>query len=57
MTGAQRLVLLASILGSFVAFLDMSVVNVALPAISRDLGGGLSAQQWVVDATCSPSGR
>jgi EmrB/QacA subfamily drug resistance transporter len=26
------------------------VVNVALPAIARDLGGGLSAQQWVVDA-------
>ena len=35
MTRAQRLVLVASILGSFVAFLDMSVVNVALPAISR----------------------
>src|SRR5947208_13014486 len=46
----QRLVLLASILGSFVAFLDASVVNVALPAIERDLGGGISAQQWIVDA-------
>jgi EmrB/QacA subfamily drug resistance transporter len=50
MTRAQRLVLVASILGSFVAFLDVSVVNVALPAIRRDLGGGISAQQWVVDA-------
>src|ERR1043165_8929835 len=50
MTRAKRLVLVASILGSFVAFLDMSVVNVALPAIRRDLGGGISAQQWVVDA-------
>ena len=50
MTRAQRLVLVASILGSFVAFLDVSVVNVALPAISRGLGGGISAQQWVVDA-------
>jgi len=49
-TSAQRLVLLASILGSFVAFLDMSVVNVALPAIRGDLGGGISAQQWIVDA-------
>ena len=49
-TGAQRLVLLASILGSFVAFLDASVVNVALPAIRGDLGGGISAQQWIVDA-------
>jgi EmrB/QacA subfamily drug resistance transporter len=33
-----------------VAFLDGAIVNVALPAIQRDLGGGLSAQQWVVDA-------
>ena len=45
-----RLVLIISILGSFVAFLDGSIVNVALPAISRDLGGGLALQQWVVDA-------
>jgi EmrB/QacA subfamily drug resistance transporter len=29
---------------------DGSVVNVALPAIQRDLGGGLTLQQWVVDA-------
>jgi EmrB/QacA subfamily drug resistance transporter len=46
----QRLVLIISILASFVAFLDGSVVNVALPAIARNLGGGLSVQQWVVDA-------
>jgi EmrB/QacA subfamily drug resistance transporter len=46
----NRLILSASILGSFVAFLDGSVVNVALPAIQRDLGGGLALQQWVVDA-------
>ena len=46
----QRLVLLVSILASFVAFLDGSIVNVALPAISRELGGGLVTQQWVVDA-------
>jgi len=50
MTRAQRVVLVASILGSFVAFLDASVVNVALPAIRNDLGGGISAQQWIVDA-------
>jgi len=50
MTTRQRLVLVVSILASFVAFLDGSVVNVALPAISRDLGGGLAVQQWVVDA-------
>jgi EmrB/QacA subfamily drug resistance transporter len=39
-----------AILASFVAFLDGSVVNLALPAISDDLGGGLATQQWVVDA-------
>lgn len=46
----NRLVLVACILGSSVAFVDASVVNVALPAIQRDLGGGLALQQWVVDA-------
>lgn len=50
MTSQQRLVLTVAILASFVAFLDGSVVNVALPAISKELGGGLSTQQWVVDA-------
>jgi EmrB/QacA subfamily drug resistance transporter len=50
MTGQQRLVLSIAILASFVAFLDGSVVNVALPAISSELGGGLPTQQWVVDA-------
>lgn len=50
MTRQQRLVLIVSILASFVAFLDGAIVNVALPAIQRELGGGLSAQQWIVDA-------
>jgi EmrB/QacA subfamily drug resistance transporter len=50
MSRTQRLVLVASILGSFVAFLDMAVVNVALAAIRAELGGGLAAQQWIVDA-------
>jgi MFS family permease len=43
-------VMMVAIMVSMVAFLDGSVVNLALPAIRRDLGGGLSAQQWVVDA-------
>ncbi len=50
MSKQQRLVLFISILASFVAFLDGSVVNVALPAIVHELGGGLVVQQWVVDA-------
>ena len=50
MTGQQRLVVAIAALASFVAFLDGTIVNVALPAISRELGGGLVTQQWVVDA-------
>ena len=41
---------MACILGSTIVFVDSTVVNVALPAIQRDLGGGLALQQWVVDA-------
>jgi EmrB/QacA subfamily drug resistance transporter len=50
MSRQQRLVLAVSILASFVAFMDGAIVNVALPAIQHELGGGLSAQQWIVDA-------
>lgn len=46
----QKRVLYVAIVASFMAFLDSSVVNLALPAISRELGGGLVVQQWVVDA-------
>jgi EmrB/QacA subfamily drug resistance transporter len=49
-TRDQRLVLWIAILASFVSFLDGSVITVALPAIARNLGGGLITQQWVVDA-------
>src|SRR5947209_5522232 len=49
-TARKRLTLIACILGSIIVFIDSTVVNVALPAIQRDLGGGLAAQQWVVDA-------
>ena len=50
MTRRQRLTLVAAILGSGVATIDGTIVNVALPAIQRDLGGGLPAQQWVSNA-------
>jgi len=49
-THRQRLTLLAAILGSGVAAIDGTIVNVALPAIENDLGGGLSAQQWISNA-------
>jgi EmrB/QacA subfamily drug resistance transporter len=46
----KRIVLLASILGSGIVFLDGTIVNVALPAIRADLHGGLAHQQWIVEA-------
>ena len=45
---ARRFTLAVAILGSAMAFIDGSVVNVALPAIQRDLGAGGRAVQWVV---------
>ncbi len=49
MTPRQRRVLIVAILSTFVAFLDGSIINVALPAIAREFGGDLALQQWVVD--------
>ncbi|HUH67642.1 MAG TPA: MFS transporter [Mycobacterium sp.] len=42
-------VMVVAIMVSMVVFLDGTVVNLALPATERDLGGGLTLQQWVVD--------
>ncbi|MFP3554380.1 DHA2 family efflux MFS transporter permease subunit [Paraburkholderia sp. SIMBA_049] len=46
----KRLALGATILGSSMAFIDGSVVNVALPAIQTELGASVAAMQWVVNA-------
>jgi EmrB/QacA subfamily drug resistance transporter len=43
----KRLTLAATILGSSLAFIDATVVIVALPSIEEDLGLGLTGQQWV----------
>jgi EmrB/QacA subfamily drug resistance transporter len=43
------LTLAATVLGFFVITLDAVVVNVALPSIRADLGGGITGLQWVVD--------
>ena len=43
-------VLVVAVIVSFCAFLDGAITNVALPAISDEMGGGLVLQQWVVDA-------
>ena len=37
------------VLGAIMSILDITVVNVALPVIARDLDTGLAGQQWVVD--------
>src|ERR1700678_2701439 len=47
----KRLTLVACIMGSGIVLLDGTVVNVALPSIQRALGGGLAAQQWVVNGS------
>ena len=46
----KQLVLVGAILGSTVVTVDSTVVNVALPAIRDDLGGGFAGQQWTVNA-------
>jgi len=47
--GASWVPLIAVALGYFMVILDATAVNLALPAISRDLGGGVTGLQWVVD--------
>lgn len=46
----KRLALAATILGSSMAFIDGSVVNVALPSIQSELDASVAAMQWVVNA-------
>jgi EmrB/QacA subfamily drug resistance transporter len=46
----KQLTLVAAILGTTVVTVDSTVVNVALPAIADDLGGGLAGQQWTANA-------
>jgi EmrB/QacA subfamily drug resistance transporter len=55
-TAHPRLTLAATILGSSVAFIDGSVVNVALPALARDLSAGPAGLTWTIDAYLLPLG-
>ena len=43
------IVLLTMCIALAMAMLDNTVVNVALPTISKDLGAGVSGLQWIVD--------
>jgi EmrB/QacA subfamily drug resistance transporter len=49
-TAPGRWVLFATVLGSGMALLDSTVVNVALPAIARDLDASMAGLQWIVNA-------
>jgi EmrB/QacA subfamily drug resistance transporter len=51
-----RLTLAATILGSSVAFIDGSVVNVALPTLARDLSASPSELTWAINAYLLPVG-
>ena len=41
--------MVVAVMVSMVAFLDCTVINLALPAIENDLGGGLALKQWIID--------
>ncbi|MEU1226691.1 MFS transporter [Streptomyces sp. NPDC005828] len=49
-SGTGRWVLFTTVLGSGMALLDSTVVNIALPHIGEDLGADLGALQWTVNA-------
>lgn len=49
-SAARRWILIATILGSSMAFIDSTVVNVALPALQTSLGATVVDVQWVVEA-------
>jgi EmrB/QacA subfamily drug resistance transporter len=47
---AGRWIMLATILGSSLAMLDMTVVNIALPALGDEFGASLGGLQWTITA-------
>src|SRR5215472_4157822 len=49
-TPSKPLILVALLMASFVINLDTTLVNVALPTLTRELGSSTAQLQWVVDA-------
>jgi len=47
---AERSVLAATVLGSSMAFIDGTVVNVALPALQAALHANVEGLQWIVES-------
>src|SRR3954463_7390154 len=50
MSASRRWVLMATIIGSSLTFIDATVVNVALPALQADLRATITDVQWVIEA-------
>src|SRR4051794_1050344 len=50
MPAGRRFVLASTIIASSMTFLDATVVNVALPALQRDLHATITGVQWVIEA-------
>lgn len=50
MTRKEIFTMIAVSLGSFMVTLDISIVNVALPAIQQELNSSMTDLQWIVDA-------
>src|SRR6185369_3226708 len=48
--GRERWILAATIIASAMTFSDMTIVNVALPVLQRDLGASFAQVQWVVES-------
>jgi MFS family permease len=48
---------LAAYLGTFLASLDISIVNVALPTLQQALHTDMAGLQWVINAYASPCRR
>jgi MFS transporter, DHA2 family, methylenomycin A resistance protein len=48
-TSSRTVVLVVMCVGYFLVLLDVTVVNVALPSIGKDLQAGVGGLQWVVD--------
>ena len=50
LTCGTTLTLIAAYLGLFVGLIDANAINLALPAVRDELGGGISGAQWTIDA-------
>ena len=50
LTLSTTLTLIAAYLGLFVGLVDANAINLALPAVRDELGGGIAGAQWTIDA-------